>query len=252
LTPAEEAKMIFNTLHDLGLGMEIISGDRLYEGLTIDGKQAIQEMKDGGDPYWREMEWPAYYISFLLKNQLRGRMQIVERGRKRICFQGEHPWDVRIKATDYRTPWVILTDVRNTDRVFDDGRGFGLIVIFVIVTKDEDGTFRQWHEELKGGSSEYTRRVEREGRRPRMRKKEMFLIKGTAWFFPTLAEFKRGVDEGWLDEDFARTMRNSDRRSRNPKYAIDISRIPERYKVFVHNFNVDPDEFYDELFQDED
>jgi len=243
--------MIFTALHDAGLGMKMVHGDRLYEGLVVDGKQAILEMKNDGEPYWKEMEWPSYYLSYLLRKELRDRMQIVEKGRRRICFQGEHPWDVRVKAKESKDPRVILTDVKNTDMVFDDGNGFGLIVFFVMTEKDEDGTFRQWHEELKGGSSEYTKKIASEGRKPRIRKKSIYLISGEAWFFPDLESFRSGVEQGWLDEDFARTMRNSNERSRNPKYAINVSEIPNQFRVLRHYFNVDPDDFNEELFRED-
>ena len=144
-----------------------------------------------------------------------------------------------------------MTDVRRIDEIFEQENGFGLIIIKVLYEYDTDGSFREKVEEIKGGPSEYSLKIESEGRKPRRRKKEAFLIRGDAYYFATHEEFRSGIDEGWLDGDFARTMRNANEDSRNPKYAIDETRIPANFAVGTYFFNVDLDEFADEIFLDE-
>lgn len=249
LTQEEEAQYIFQILHDQNLGLIVVPGDRVYPGLAIDGKVAILEMKEAKYPRWKEMEWPAYYISFILEEKLTGRMDIKREG-KRVCFKGDYLWDARLKSSESNSSWVPLTDVRNIDKNFADETGFGLIIIIVLYKYDEDGSFREWHEKEKGGSSEYTKKIELEGRKPRRRKTYAFLIEGNAYYFPSYEDFRSGVQQGWLDEDFARTMRNSNENSRNPKYAIDWVNIPRRFKLLRHNFNIDVEEFEEEIFLD--
>ena len=89
MNSSNESRVIFEALQELGLGMTIIPGDRVYPGYPIDGITAIEEMRDAGYPFWREMEWPAYYIAFLLERQLAGRLETIRDG-KFTTFKGEY------------------------------------------------------------------------------------------------------------------------------------------------------------------
>jgi len=250
LNPKGEAQLICNTLQKTSLGHTYIPGDRVYPGLGVDMKTAISNMREADYRHWKEVEWPAFYISFLLEEGLQNLMEIKVDG-KRVCFIGDHIWDVRTKASNFRDSWVILTDVRNTDKIFNAGKGFGLVIIFAYYNYDTDGSLWQWHEDLKGRESDYVKKIEAEGRPRRRRKATMFLIEGNAYFFPTLRDFQSGISGGWLKNDVARNWRNQNENKRNPKYAIDFVNIPAKNKVLRHDFNFDLEEFDENLLWDE-
>ncbi|NHI94469.1 MAG: hypothetical protein EAX96_18405 [Candidatus Lokiarchaeota archaeon] len=245
MNASDEANNILTKLHEIGLGLEVISGDRVYEGLPIDYRTAITEMKESNYRYWKEMEWPAYYISFLLESSLSDSMNVVDED-KRVCFEAASIWDVRVKSMGSNTPWVILTDVQNMNRTINNHNGFGLIIIRALMNYELKSEVKDYHDELKGGPSEYSKKILLEGRKPRRRKKVMFLIDAFAYHFQNLEEFREGIINGWLKDNVATNWRNSDESPRNPKYKINISRIPEKFKVIRHNFNYDIDEFEDE------
>ncbi len=241
MEPAEEAGQMLQALHDEELGHQVGPGNQLYPGLVIDGKTAIIEMKKASYPFWKEMEWPSYFIRFLLEHLLEGEFQITTE-KKRTLFSKEYVWDVRVRA-DHSTDKVILTDVRNIDSLFSDARGFGLIIIDCDSNLEINGEFRAWQEHLTGLISKYAWH--------RRRKTHLFLMNGFAYFFPTLNDFRSGIKGNWLEDQFGRNLREPDGSPRNFKYRIALGGIPEQYQVTTHTFNLNPKGITDELQEDE-
>jgi len=240
VTPKEEGLMITEALfEDWGTG-GITRGPVPY----VDGREAILAMKKADFPAWQDVEWAGYYIKFLIqeecKEKLAGKIAPYSRERRHLV-KGNYVWDTRLHAGEGK---VILGDVIEYNGVIlDEGKGsIGLLVVDVYANTDLNGDFRRWHEELKGGLSDYTREREREGRSPRDRKTAFAIRKVLGYYF-TMEDFRKGIEEGWLRDDFQRGMRNYDGSPRNAKYLLILDAVPPKHLLFVKNFNEDPDEF---------
>lgn len=237
--PKEEAELIIDALFDsFGTG-----GQTDRDIPCVDGREAIQEMKIAGFPGWQEVEWAGYHIKFLVQNacidNLSDRIRPYTEG-KRHLVKGNFLWDTRLRATDVRL--IHLGDVDEYNEIIRKNNGIGILFVDVYSHKDENGDFRRWHEEFKGGPSLYTIEREIEGRHVRKRKIDYSILKIFAFFF-TNHDLIKGLKEGWLTDTFQGTMRNQDGTPRNTKYSIDIDFVPKEHLLLVRNFNEYPEEF---------
>ncbi len=204
MEPGEEAERIFQALHNEQLGQQVIPGDRVYPGLPIDKQIAIDEMKKGGCCFKKEYDWPLNFIRFLLGQLLHGEFQVVTE-HENTRFTKGYAWDVCIHAQELNYKFF-STNVKNIDPLFIAGKGYGLLVIDSMTNLDVDqGSLGQ-----KERQHEIT---------------ELFLLKGVAYYFPSLTDFQSSAF------------------SRRNKYHVLLTKIPERYCVRVHNFNIELDEF---------
>lgn len=235
-----EAKLILNFLYQ-ELGLIIVPGDRI-EGQGINGYEAIELMKRENYRFWKEMEWPSYYIKFLLERQSENLGFEIIRNRKWVIFKKNYIWDVRVNSSGKED--IILTDVEKLKEKFRDGNGYGLIVIEALCHDEQGTVFRDWVDELKGGKSAYTTMRERQGATPRKRKSDMQLQHANVFYWQSLQEFETGIGT-WLNAEFAATMRNSNDNIRNPKYCVKLASIPRQFFVTSWNFNWDPEEFHE-------
>lgn len=240
--PRDEAELITNALFtDFGTG-GYVDGPVPH----VDGHIAIQEMKDDGFPGWQDVEWAGYHIKYLIQQAcdeyLPGQFTPYVQGRRHL-IRGDHLWDSRFNANEEEI--VILGDVQEYNDLIRLNRGIGILVVDAQANSDLTGDFIQWHDDLKGGISTYTVERELEGRPPRRRKTEYMIRKIRAYFF-NIGDFETGVHDGWLNDTFQQSMRNANADPRNPKYKFKISDVPERYLVFVKNFNEDSREFAEE------
>ncbi|MDD4455485.1 hypothetical protein [Methanoculleus sp. UBA430] len=243
--PREEAELIVEALfEDYGTG-----GITRGECPGVDGREAILEMKEAGFPGWQEVEWPGFHVKFLVQRECReklnGEVQPYDLDKKRHLVRGDYVWDTRFHANE-RSDDIPLGDVKGYNDLVKEHGGIGLLVVDAAVVKDENGDFRRWHEELKGGSSEYSLERERDGRPPRERKSRYLIVGVYAYFF-TLDDLNKGIMDGWTDDDFQRTMRNANGARRKSKYLLKGSEIPDEHLLFVKNFNMDPEEFEEQF-----
>jgi len=242
-SPKQEAELIVDALfEDWGTG-----GDTRGECPFVDGRDAILEMKKAKFPGWQEVEWAGYHIKYLVQKAselyLRGKIKSYDRN-KRHFVKGNYLWDARFNANEYNI--VILGDVEEYNNIIKNNSGIGVLVIDAAVNYDFNEDFRRWHEEQKGGSSDYSIEREIEGRPVRVRKTEYMIRKAFAYFF-TPDDLKNGVKDGWVDDTFQKGMRNADGSPRNAKYRFKINDVPEKNLLFVKNFNEDPEEFKEDF-----
>jgi len=237
--PKGEADLIVDALfEDFGTG-----GNTRGEVPYVDGRSAIIDMKNDGFPGWREVEWTGYHIKYLIQKEcaLKLRDKIKKHDlKKRHFVKGNYLWDARLNANDYNK--VILGDLEEYNDIIKKNKGIGILIADAVANYDIFEDFRRWHEEQKGGSSDYSVEREEEGRPPRIRKTEYMIRKVFAYFF-TLDNIQKGVREGWVDDTFQQGMRNADGSPRNPKYLLKTDQIPREYLLVIKNFNEDPDEF---------
>ena len=243
LSPNNEARLIVDALYeDFGTG-----GHTRGEVPYIEGRTAITDMKNDNYSGWREVEWTGYHIKYLIQKEceikLSDRIKVYD-SKKRHFVKGEYLWDARLNANDFNR--VPLGDVEEYNNIVKQNKGIGILIFDAVANYDINEDFRRWHEEQKGGSSDYSVEREIEGRSPRIRKTG-YMIRKCLTYFLTFDDLQRGVVEGWMEDTFQQTMRNANGSSRNSKYRLKLDQIPRRYLVVAKNFNEDPEEFEEEF-----
>ena len=188
------------------------------------GRKAILEMKNTGYPHWKQMEWIGFYFQFLCDTKLSSIMEIPGPKYGRVEFDGfaEIPWDFKVhpekNANGQESRSVIVNDRLATAQAITKFGGAGLILAIGEATyNDQDRSFQIWHQELKGGISNY--------------EKERILRKTPSRLRKT--EFKLNeIDLILLDDtmvkklsSFQEGFRNSDGSSRNAKVLLDLDNI---------------------------
>ena len=241
--PRDEAELIINALYEeFGTG-----GYTPGPVPHVDGRVAILAMREDSYPGWQDVEWAGYHIKYLVQKacdeRLAGQFAPYTQ-RRRHLVKGQYVWDARFNANDEEI--VILGDVQEYNDLIRSNGGIGILVVDTQANSDLTGAFIQWHENLKGGMSNYTIEREIDGRPTRIRKTEYMIRKIRAYFFNN-GDFETGVHDGWLNNTFQQTMRNANANPRNPKYKFKISDVPENHLIFVKNFNEDAEEFAEEF-----
>lgn len=176
-----------------------------------DGRKCILAMK-ARDYHWRQMEWIGFYGQMIAEDLLRASMQIPGKRYDNVLFDvsGNINWDIKVHPTT--TTGSILNDIEATKRSIKEHGVHGLVMIAVDVDYDESGDFKRWHDELKGGKSDYEVERIRRGAPSRRRKirakvREINFVLLTGENINQLGT----AQNGW---------RNSNGAPRRPKYKI--------------------------------
>ncbi|MBF8280600.1 MAG: hypothetical protein HW383_373 [Candidatus Magasanikbacteria bacterium] len=189
-----------------------------------DGRKAILEMRDSGYPHWKQMEWIGFYFQFLCDTKLPPLVKIPCPKYGRVEFDGfsEIPWDFKAhpdkNANGQDSKSVIVNDSLAIAEAIKQFGGAGLILaIGDAKYNDEDRSFQVWHQELKGGLSNFEKeRILRKApsrlRKIEFRLREIKLI---------LLDGKKVRGLGSFQEGF----RNSDGSPRNAKVLLDLESI---------------------------
>ena len=202
----------------------------------IECQQSVSEMKAAESPAWREVEWPGHYIKYLLQNYCE---QNPDCGispyddKKRHLVKGDFLWDARVH--DFKKNEIPLGDVREYNDLISSSKGIGVILVNAEILSDKTGKIKDWHETLKGKSSEYSIKGNLIGRKERPRKERIRIKQASAYFFQP-NDLQTGISEGWATDRFQSTMKNATNPKRNKKYEILKSKIPSKYLLFTKDF----------------
>ncbi len=241
-----EAETILNFFNE-ELGM-ICHGDQvLMPGPYVDGFRIIPWMREN-NLSWREVEWAGFFVRQVaqIHFQEHPELGIVPFTQGKLYrLKGKFLWDIRLHAESKII--VILTDAASFERDIFDNNGLGIIILHAEFEPDDDGSFRQFITELKGGESDYEARRRAEGAPIRTRKKGFFLWWGQAIFI-TPDDINDYGTQSWLCGNFQVNMRNSDDRPRNAKYFLNLDDLPPGKEILRMNFNLDPTD-YGEYFE---
>ena len=186
-----------------------------------DGKQSILELKNANFN-WRQMEWWGFYFEYLCRLRLSRCFSFPgdQYGKsKTACFDMKRTinWDLKakaIKSDDHRS---ILNDTYGIDQSIQKYGSHGLIIALCDVDyNDEDRSFQQWHEQLKGGKSKYEKEREQRTSVSRYRKvraklREILFLIINDYNKNFLARYHQG--------------RNSNGNPRPPKYMLDYDLV---------------------------
>jgi hypothetical protein len=216
--PAQEAEIILSNLIK-------VMPDHIH------GREAIVEMRDGGSPNWRQMEWIGFWFEHLVDSQLKSRLGVSigpSVGRTKFDLEMNHVWDLKVHPQNSTSKNLILNDKDAVDSCIDQFGGFGFVVVVGDADYDQSGEFKVWHDHLKGGKSDYELERIKRGAPSRRRKVGFHPKVVEAVFFAGREELSRGLEERWLSY-FQTGMRNSNGVARRPKYQINLDKTPSEF-----------------------
>ncbi len=198
--------------------------EKLQNGLppVWDGKASIEYMKDNDCRHWKQMEWPGFYFQFMCETILGkdGFMECPGKKYGNVEFDG-----FKIINWDFKAHSIDLSK-KNNNKIPTNGYSetmsaineYGQVCFIVasgVSSYDTDGSFKKWHDELKGGISKYElERVERKA--PSRRRKTSFSFDELIFVFVNADTIK-------YCGKFQSAFRNSNGTPRNAKVMIDIN-----------------------------
>jgi len=194
---------------------------------SVDGKEAILAMKNGGSRNWRQMEWIGFWFEFFIETTVQpklGNSMGPSYGNTTFDLQFEHVWD--LKAHPNHNSSLILNDQEAVRNCIKENAGVGFIIVEGAVEYDDaSGSFKNWHDALKGKQSEYeAARIARNA--PSRRRKTSFRPEAVIGIWISSIEtLEQGQSDGWIS-GFQKDMRNSDGKPRRAKFMFDTSKIP--------------------------
>ncbi len=191
-----------------------------------DGKKSITEMKNAEYPHWKQMEWIGFYFQFLCEKYLHNIIEIPGTKYERVEFDAFKiiPWDFKTHALNTSSHQIIVNDSIATAKAIKEFGAVGLILsLGEVVYNDENRTFQQWHNKLKGGISKYEKDRIKRGAWSRLRKVS-FLLKQISFI---IISDDTLIKCGSFQSDF----RNSGGQARKSKVLLNLEKID---KELVH------------------
>lgn len=192
-----------------------------------DGRHSVLEMKEAGFSQWRQMEWIGFYFEFLCRTHLASVIQIPGPRYGNTSFDGllEIPWDFKAHATNTSSHQIIVNDYEAISRAIADYGAVGVILALGEVEyNDQRRTFQRWHNQLKGGISDYEKERIKRGAWSRLRKKS-FDLQQVSYIRLT---------KGTLNKtgSFQSNFRNADGSPRKAKVMINLEKLDEEIMFF--------------------
>lgn len=197
-----------------------------------DARDSIIFMRDHGSAHWKQMEWIGFYFQYMCEQKLRTsgmRFQVPTYGHSSFDGLLDFPWDFKAHPVSSKNSKLITNDSEATALAIQQYGATGLILASGLVTyNDVNGSFKRWHEEIKGGQSPYeVKRIQR-GAPSRLRKTHFMLQK---------IEFIRINDATMLRSgSFQEGFRNSNGSPRRRKVLLDLAHLPSDEIIDVINY----------------
>lgn len=219
---------------------EVISlFDQLIKVLPkfVDGKNAILEMKDGGSRNWRQMEWIGFWFEFFLEKNLipiLGGSRGPTFGTTQFDFKKKFVWDLKAHPSGSKN--LILNDQIAIKNCIESEHGLGFIIISGVAKYDGNGGFKNWHDNLKGGTSTYEKERVARGASSRRRKISFEPKKLHALWFNDIGEINSAVKDGWL-KSFQTDMKNSNGKPRPAKFQFNLDTVSENNMIAEAEIN---------------
>jgi hypothetical protein len=192
-----------------------------------DGKTCIEYLRQH-DYQWRQMEWIGFYFEFRAKQILAATMGGgvgPTIGNVTIDYAVRNEaWDFKAHPAKPRSGWVYLNDVEAVDTCALHLGGIGWVIAVGNATYDTDGSFKAWHDGLKGRQSPYeVQRIAR-GAPSRRRKRSFECTHFLVVKVETPEGIRGAVEDRLLTSSMQAGQRNSNGRARRAKYGIHMSR----------------------------
>ena len=219
---------------------EVISlFDQLLKVLPryVDGKKAILEMRDSGSTNWRQMEWIGFWFEFFLEKNLipiLGGARGPTFGTTQFDFKKKFVWDLKAHPSGSKN--LILNDQIAIKNCIESEHGLGFIIISGVAKYDGNGEFKNWHDNLKGGTSTYEKERVARGASSRRRKISFEPKKLHALWFNNIGEINSAVKDGWL-KSFQTDMKNSNGKPRPAKFQFNLDTVSENNMIAEAEIN---------------
>lgn len=213
MNPTNEANVLVNTMVE-----------RLPS--HIDGRRAIRAMKKHDSNNWRQMEWIGFYVEEVAQAGFDcGKGPTIDN--TTFDLGRENVWDFKAHTTHNQSGkkrYQMYLNSANSMEELIERDGLGFIIVHGDAEYDEDDSFYHWHQELKGGPSEYTKKRRERGAPSRTRKKAFDVDRVTAHYFDSIDALDEAIDSGWLRR--TGQGRNCDGSSRTDKYMLKPHKVP--------------------------
>lgn len=184
------------------------------------GKKSILEMKMNNFNQWKQMEWIGFYFEYLCRIKLKDIMLMpFEKKYGNVTFDGfyKFPWDFKSHAIESGNK-IIVNDEEATCNAIEEFGQVGLILANGTVEYDNDQReFQKWHEEIKGGETEYEKERKKRGAASRLRKISFKLKK-----IMIIGMTKETLTKS---SSFQNDFRNSNGRPRRKKVLLDLTEL---------------------------
>lgn len=156
----------------------------MYPSDRLDGRESIMSMHDdeaatGVRTNWRQMEWFGWYSEFLANG-----LHDVTRSRRRFStgsgswMNFDYEYDSMLfdlKTATSSNGKTITNDLHAIREAITLDGVMTFVVVHGTPVMDDDGSFMQWHDALKGKQTVYERASRANGRPRRMRKAAIVL-----------------------------------------------------------------------------
>jgi len=192
-----------------------------------DGKACIEFLRKN-DYNWRQMEWIGFYFEFRAKQILAstlggGAGPTIGNVTIDYAVRGE-PWDFKAHPTKPNDGWVYLNDVEGVDTCALHLGGIGWVIAVGTAEYDTDGSFKAWHNSMKGPRSAYeVERIAR-GARSRRRKRSFNCTHFLVAKVDDSKAIAGAIADGYLTAGMQAGQRNSNGKTRRAKYGIHMTR----------------------------
>ena len=184
-----------------------------------DGKDAIKVMKDNGFRHWKQMEWIGFYFEYLCNTKLDSILNMPGPSFGNVKFDGFKtiPWDFKAHVVQSGKN-VIVNDSEAISHFINKYSYVGLILACGNAKyNDANKTFKRWHDQLKGGTSDYEKDRIVRGAWSRLRKTSFSLLK----IYIMLLDDNTLLKSGTFQENF----RNADGSPRRSKLKINLDNV---------------------------
>jgi len=179
------------------------------------------------------MEWPGFWVECRVEQHL-ARVSGLEKGptygNVQFDLARNFVWDLKTHSETGSS----VTPLNDQEAVVDCVRergGIGYLIVNGVPTPDSDGSFKRWHDALKGKKSSYVKSNEARGATSRMRKASFEFTTVQGIWIDNESILREGIASGWL-KGFQDGMRNSNGNARRSKFSLDLSKIPDSFVIY--------------------
>jgi hypothetical protein len=193
-----------------------------------DGQKSILEMKESNYPHWKQMEWIGFYFQFLCEKHLLNIIEIPGPKINNVTFDGfkEIPWDFKAHAINTSSHQIIVNDREAvTYSIYNYGAVGIILALGKVLYNDDNRTFQKWHEDLKGGLSNYSIERIKRGAWSRLRKVSFDLKQISFIILTEETLIKSGL--------FQKNFRNADGSARKGKVLVDLEKLDEELVYYL-------------------
>lgn len=199
-----------------------------------DGREAITYLRDR-DYQWRQMEWIGFYFERRAKDVVSASGLPVadpfQYGNVQFDLAlDSSTFDLKAHVTKRGADWIILNDREAIEVCLSKTGSWGAIIACGSADKESDGSFKAWHDAMKGKMSAYEEARIKRGVKPRTRKTAFRLERLLALCVDSPDLLGQAYQQGWM-RNFQEKQRNADGSPRRAKIACALSRVPEAFKI---------------------